>query len=373
MIMLNGTELNLFQKLTVRTANIDKDGRPFNLGSGTIIGSGKRLYVLTAGHCVDGIDKEHVDVEYFNGEQFVKADIIDILCCKYNKDNGEDYAVIEISPIDNDIDYDQIIKRFDLTIADDSYFMLPYPPVARDGRSFEVKENVGGYWHVTADVNYAQDDFKGVISGSSGAGIFVYRHNRFYYVGMAIATRDNIGQFNDILAAKPNVFDGVIPDDTKDNDYFDTLKEWEDWNDHKNAQERREIIKNLHVDWLEHLTHKTQVLFPSDCDKKVDYYIRCYLKGMEIVGKLLVSNPNFVNELNKKDKRIFNRLVDNHKEDFDTSEGAYQDLLGIIKEVKSKVSASFSEDQDEIIALDYALYRVAEKLLNCHLDYKSNT
>ena len=84
-------------------------------------------------------------------------------------------------------------------------------------------------------------------------------------------------------------------------------------------------------------------------------------------------NPNFVNELNKKDKRIFNRLVDNHKEDFDTSEGAYQDLLGIIKEVKSKVSASFSEDQDEIIALDYALYRVAEKLLNCHLDYKSNT
>lgn len=371
--MLNGAELNLFQKLTVRTANIDKDGKPFNQGSGTIIGSGKRLYVLTAGHCVNGVDKEHLFIEYFNGNQFVKVDIIDILFSKYNKDTGEDYAVIEIKPINNGIDYCQIIKRFDLTIPKDSYFMLSYPPVVRNGRFFEVQENVNGYWHVVADVNYAQDDFKDVISGSSGAGIFVYRHNRFYYVGMAIATRDNIGRFNDIFAAKPSVFDGIIPDDTKDNDYFNTLKKWEEWNDHKNAQERRDIIKNLHVDWLEHLTRKTLVLFPSDCDKKVDYYILCYLKGMEIIGKLLVSNPSFVNELNKKDKSIFNRLVDNHKEDFDTSEGAYQDLQGIIAEVKSKVSANFPEDQDETIALGYALYRVAEKLLNCHLDYKSNT
>lgn len=371
--MLNDTELVPLQKLAVRTANIDKDGKIFNLGSGTIIGSGTRFYVLTAGHCVDGMDKDHVTVEYFNGSQFVKADVIDILSCKYNKDTGEDYAVVEIESFNNGIDYCQIIKRFDLTIPKDSYFMLSYPPIARNGRSFEVKENVCGYWHVVAEVNYAQDDFKGVISGSSGAGIFVYRHNRFYYVGLAVATRDNTGSFNDIFVAKPNVFDGIIPDDTKDNDYFNTLKEWEDWNDYRNAKERREIIKNLHVDWLEYLTRKAQVLFPTDYDKKVDNYIRYYLKGMEIIGKMLVSNPSFVDELNKKDKSIFNRLVDNHKEDFDTSEGAYQDLQGIIADVKSKIATSFPEDQDEIIASDYALYRVAEKLLNCHLDYKSNT
>lgn len=370
MMKLNEDEKTQFRKLTVRTANIGEDGRLYNLGSGTIIGSGNNYYVLTAGHCVDGMDKNHIVIEWNNGIEFVPIEVKEIICCDYTHPAGTDYAVLRIEKPCDEVDYTIAIKRFDLTIPEESYFMLSYPPTARDGRFFDLNYNLDGYWEVSAEINYSQDDFKSAINGSSGAGIFVYRHKRYYFVGMAVATRDNVGRFNDIKALKPNVFDGIIPEDTKDNDYFDTLKTWEDWNDGHNAKERREIVRKLHVDWLDFLTRKAQVLFPSDFENKVDEYLKYYIKGMKIMSAMLVSNPAFVGELNKDNKRFFNRLVTIHKEDFDSSEGAYQDLQKIIDEVKKTVSRRFPEDRDDIIALDYALFRVTEKLLDCHLDYK---
>lgn len=374
---LSTAEKNLLYRLTVRTANLKKDENDptkeveFNYGSGTIIASGENCYVMTAGHCVVGMDKEHIKVEWYNGKVFVQLEVQEVACCTYDENTGDDYAVLRIERPDSDIDYTQIIKRFDLAIEEDNYFMLAYPPNARDGRLFEVKANIGGYWNVTADVNYAQDDFKTLINGSSGAGIFVYRHNRFYYVGMAVATRDQIGRFNDVLVKNPRVFDGWLPDDTKDVNYFDTLKLWEDWSDNLNAEERRTIIRRLNIDWLDYLTRKAQVLFPFDYNKKVDMYIKYYVKGMKIITDMLQSNASFVSELNKVNDKFFNQLLETHKEDFETSEGAYADLEMITSEVKASIAARFPEDKDGKIAGDYALFRVAERLLNCHLDYKA--
>lgn len=374
---LSAEEKSLLYKLTVRTAKLKEDKQnpgkkiEYCLGSGTIIASGRDCFVMTAGHCVDGVDIEHISVEYFNGRVFNRIVVREIVCRQFNENMGEDYAVLRIDIPDDEVDYTQIIKRFDLAIEEDSYVMLAYPPNARNGRLFEVKANIGDYWNVAADVNYAQDDFKTLINGCSGAGIFVYRHNRFYYVGMAVATRDQIGRFNDILVKSPSVFDGYLPNDTKDVNYFDTLKIWEDWSDNLNAEERRTIIRKLDVNWLDYLTRKAQVLFPRDYNKKVDMYIRYYVKGMKIITDMLQSNASFVSELTRVNDRFFNKLLETHKEDFDTSDGAYADLQKIIDDVKASIASRFPEDKDGMIASDYALYRVAERLLNCHLDYKA--
>ena len=376
---LSTTEKDLLYRLTVRTANLKKDENDptkeveCNFGSGTIIASGENCYVMTAGHCVVGMDKEHAKVEWYNGKFFVRLEVLEVVCCKFNENTGDDYALLRIERPDSDIDYTQIIKRFDLAIEEDSYFMLAYPPNARDGRLFGVKANIGGYWNVTADVNYAQDDFKTLINGSSGAGIFVYRHNRFYYVGMAVATRDQIGRFNDVLVKNPGVFDGYLPDDTKDVNYFDTLKIWEDWSDNLNAEERRKIIRKLNINWLDYLTRKAKVLFPRDYNRMVDMYIKYYVKGMRIITEMLQSNASFVSELNRVNDKFFNKLLETHKEDFESSEGAYSDLEKITDDVKASIAARFPEDKDGVIAGDYALFRVAERLLKCHLDYKAQS
>ena len=375
MRIMTEEDKGLLYKITVRTANLKEleHGRveEFNFGSGTLIGSGCNHYVMTAGHCVDGMDADHIKVECFNGSGFDRIKVRKIIKCVFNKETGEDYALLLVDKPKNDVGYSLIIKRFDLTIPEDSYYMLSYPPNAKDGRLFEVKKNIDDYWEVAAVVDPSHDDFKTLINGCSGSGIFVYRHNRFYYVGIAVATRDGVGRYNDIRVIKPSIFDGYIPDDTKDNDYFDTLKTWEDWNDGLNNKERREIVRRLNVDWLDFLTRKAQVLFPTDYEKKVDTYIKYYVKGMGIIAKMLESNPSFVNELNKVNDKYFEKLVETHKEDFDSSDSAYEDLNRIIDEVKSKVSSKFPEDKEGVIAEEYALYRVAERLLNCHLDYKS--
>ena len=374
---LSVEEKSLLYKLTVRTAKIKEDEQDpdkkieYCFGSGTIIASGRDCFVMTAGHCVYGMDREHIKVEWFNGRLFNRIDVQEIVCCKYDETTGEDYAVLRIDSPDDEVDYTQIIKRFDLAIEEDSYFKLAYPSNARNGRLFEVKANIGNYWNVAVDVNYAQDDFKTLINGSSGAGIFVYRHKRFYYVGMAVATRDQTGHFNDILVSSPSVFDEYLPDDTKDVDFFDTLKIWEDWNDDLNAEERRTIIRKLDINWLDYLTRKAKVLFPRDYNKKVDMYIRYYVKGMKIITDMLQSNASFVSELTRVNDKFFNKLLDTHKEDFDTSDGAYADLQKITDDVKASIATRFPEDKNGMIASDYALYRVAERLLNCHLDYKA--
>lgn len=374
MIKLSEENKVQLHMLSVRTTSIIKDDEGGTdkkiIGSGTIIGSGENCYVMTAGHCINSLNKDQIIIECYDGNSFVSLDILEVISCVYKPETGEDYALLLVRPPKTNMDYTSIIKRFDLTIPEDSYFMLSYPPSARDGRIFEVKNNINGHWEVSAEVNYSQDDFKDIINGSSGSGIFVYRHNRFYYVGLVVATRDNIGRFNDIKALKPNVFDGIIPDDTKDNDYFDTLRTWEDWNDEQNEKERREIVRNQNVEWLDNLIRKAKVLFPHNYERKVDIYIKYYIKGMGILAKMLESNPSFVGELNKINDRYFEKKVDIHKEYFDSSDGAYEDLKGIIDEIKNNTACRFPEDKEGLISLNYALYRVVERLLNCHLDYK---
>lgn len=369
MTKLSECQKELLNKLSVRTANLNSEGKQCNEGSGTLFASGDNCYVLTAGHCVDGMDEHHIVVEYYNGDIYVNTNVLNIVKCEYNEETGEDYAVLLVDRPNTEVDYMSVIKRFDLSIPEDDYIMLSYPPNAREGRIFEMKKNINGYWGVDVPVNYAIEDFKNAIEGSSGSGVVVYRHNRFYYVGLVTRTRDSAGAYNDIKTLSPSVFDGFIPPDTKDNNFFDTIKLWEDWCDNKNAQERRDKIRGLDIRWLDYLTRKMQTLYPNNSEKKVDTYIKYYLKGLEIINKILLSNASFVQELNKYNDKFFDRLLDTHKEDFESSEGAYQDLDGIIKQVKQSVSLMFPDDKDGVIAHDYAHYRIAERLLNCTLDY----
>lgn len=370
MTKLSENEKELLKKLSVRTANLNDEGKQYNKGSGILLGSGNNYFVLTAGHCVYGVDEHHIVVEYHNGVAYVEIKVLDVIRCEYNQDTGEDYAVLLVDQPDTDVDYMSAIKLFDLSIPEDNYVMLSYPPNARDGRIFEVKKNINDYWEVQLSVNYAIEDFKNAIEGSSGAGIVVYRHNRFYYVGLVIRTRNSAGVYNDIKTLPPSVFDGIIPLDTKDNNFFDTMKSWEDWHDNKNAQERRDKIRELNVHWLDYLARKMQILYPTNSGKKVDIYIKYYLKGMEIINKMILSNASFVQELNKQNDKLFDKLIETHKEDFESSECAYQDLDSIIRQVKKSASACFPEDKDDVISHDYACYRIAERLLNCTLDYK---
>ena len=142
---LTEEDMAILRMIAVRTANVkyDEDGKKtiFNLGSGTIIGSGENHYVMTAGQCVVGMDENNIMVECFNGSSFDEVKVRKVVCCKHNTATGDDYALLLIEKPDNGLDYCQIIKRFDLTIPEDSYIMLSYPPAARGGRTFDVKKN----------------------------------------------------------------------------------------------------------------------------------------------------------------------------------------------------------------------------------------
>lgn len=369
MIKLSDNEKEILNKLSVRTAKLNYQNEQYDIGTGTIFASNNSYYVLTAGHCVYGVDEQHIVVEYYNGNSYVNTKVLKIIICKYDEKTEEDFAVLLVDAPKTKVDYESLIKRFDLSIPEDTYMMLSYPPNARNGRIFELKKNIDNYWEVNVPVNYAIEDFRSAIKGSSGSGVVVYRHNRFYYVGLVIKIRNSSGIYNDIKIMSPSVFDEFIPSETKDNEYFDTIKSWDEWCDNKNIQERRGKIRALNVEWLDYLSRKMQILYPRNHEQKVDVYVKYYLKGLEVTDRILSSNASFVQELNKHNDKFFEKLLETHKEDFESSDNAYKDLEDIIEKVKLSVNQKFPEDKDGIIINDYALYRVAERLLNCTLDY----
>lgn len=111
MTKLSESEKELLNKLSVRTAKLNDEGKQCNEGSGTLFGSGDKCYVLTAGHCVDGVDEYHIVIEYYNGVTYLKTKVLEIIECKYNEATGEDYAVLLVDRPDTDVKYMSVIKR----------------------------------------------------------------------------------------------------------------------------------------------------------------------------------------------------------------------------------------------------------------------
>lgn len=112
MIKLSDNEKEILNKLSVRTAKLDHQNKQYNIGTGTIFASNNNYYVLTAGHCVDGVDEQHIVVEYYNGSSYVNTKVLKIIICKYDKKTEEDFAVLLVDAPKTKVDYESLIKRF---------------------------------------------------------------------------------------------------------------------------------------------------------------------------------------------------------------------------------------------------------------------
>lgn len=356
-------------------------GNSDNGGTGTIISDGSQYYVMTAAHCVSKSKSEFFQPEEitlisyaYNTTTTIKVLRIDD---RSRIENDLDFALLEIENPDLNFDYFNNVKRCDEIVTEDNFFFYGYggPDKDNHGRAYHISRTGQNQWHLI-DENIASQSqpAMNLMKGNSGAGVFFQRMGIFYCIGYVKCLYDEEGSYNDIIVFPTSLFDGIIPQGTKESNYFELVKNWNKDHDAILEQEAMVEYRNNNVQYMQNLERKMAILYPykDEAKEKVEMQLSSYLTGLKLVTGLRQS-PHIYNMLKKSEDEAYEEWADLRSSHFSDSSKALDDLRKVrktIKETASRVLGCDRDDNMKQLVKNYANYELAERLLICSLDYK---
>lgn len=272
------------QHFAVKVVCKDDSGHE-TIGSGTVVVDDGHFYVLTAGHCIcyktdeDYVlyDEQEISIMQYSDSKETLFPVQKIVIC----DNGEkDYAVLEIGKIEDGFDYENKVKRARMIISNGTFLFVGYTKVASKGRFFTVAK-VGEHCLHLKDLQIDGQLCTGeeLSSGCSGAGIFLYRHSRYYMLGYLTEIRDKTAAYSDFLWNDEGVFDSVLSVDSRDDITIDLIQKWDKLDEESNKQVVIGKLNEEHSEWMDNLNRKCSVLFPGEEKCKLSAFLNDYISG----------------------------------------------------------------------------------------------
>lgn len=366
------------QHFAVKVVCKDDSGHE-TIGSGTVVVNDGHFYVLTAGHCIcyktdeDYVlyDEQEISIMQYSDSKETLLPLQKIVIC----DNGEkDYAVLEIGKIEDGFDYVNKVKRARMIISNGTFLFVGYTKVASKGRFFTVAK-VGEHCLHLKDLQIDGQLCTGeeLSSGCSGAGIFLYRHSRYYMLGYLTEIRDKTAAYSDFLWNDEDVFDSVLSVDSRDDITIDLIQEWDKLDEESNKQVAIGKLNEEHSEWMDNLNRKCSVLFPGEEKRKLSAFLNDYISGELRFMGLKNSNPTFDDELQKLLERGFEKKTNKMPTIYENSEFALQNLYKLQEFLIDLIKNEFPEDNKELdISNSYVDYQLAYRLLNCSLEFKKS-
>lgn len=331
---------------------------------------------MTAGHCIcyqnfdkylPFVPKEISIVQYSESTEKVHK-VLDIV----KSDTGEsDYAVLEIEKIEDGFDYAKKVKRAKMIVPNDTFLFVGYTKVASKGRLFSVSK-VGDHCLHLSNLQIDGQVCSGeeLSRGCSGAGIFLYRHSRYYMLGYLTDIRDNSAAYSDFLWKDEENFNEIMSDDSRDDITVDLIQKWDEYDELDIEQEQIDKFREENSEWMDNLRRKCAVLYPNEVDSKVKIFIDDYIRGEGSFQCIKDSNPTFDDDLQKLMNREFDKRTKWMPTIYESSTSARQDFLGLADYLTGKVKAKFPEDSEELdLSSSYVDYQLASRLLNCSLKF----
>lgn len=366
------------QHFSVKVVCKDDSGHE-TIGSGTVVVDDGHFYVLTAGHCIcyktdeDYVlyDEQEISIMQYLDSKETLLPVQKIVIC----DNGEkDYAVLEIEKIEDGFDYVNKVKRARMIISNGTFLFVGYTKVASKGRFFTVAK-VGEHCLHLKDLQIDGQLCTGeeLSSGCSGAGIFLYRHSRYYMLGYLTEIRDKTAAYSDFLWNDEDVFDSVLSVDSRDDITIDLIQKWDKLDEESNKQVVIGKLNEEHSEWMDNLNRKCSVLFPGEEKCKLSAFLNDYISGELRFMGLKNSNPTFDDELQKLLERGFEKKTKKMPTIYENSEFALQNLYKLEEFLIDLIKNEFPEDNKELdISNSYVDYQLAYRLLNCSLEFKKS-
>ena len=354
-----------------------EDSLDEEMGSGTLISDGTHYYVMTAGHCV--LKKSNSQV--FNVDDIVvtsyaesvpKTIHVREVCNLSNFSDNEDFAILLVDNPNVDFDYVNAIKRCGARIDGEFFFFYGFSELNQEGRMFQIKRTGKKQWHLEDDsISNQTVNAQKLMGGNSGAGVFFEKAGILYHVCYIKRMVDEHGSFSDLIVYPTENFDSVLDESTKETNLFQLVEKWTKFKKQEIDKTLKEEYLKNNVEYIENLERKLGILFPegNEASTKRDEYLDDYLRGLYLKIELSKS-PLVSQQIVNEESDLFEEFLKDRSV-YVQGKDARDDMAKIrddIKEAATRIIAL--KDQRNTISNGYARYSIAEKLLDCSLNYK---
>ena len=336
--------IDLFTQVSVKIRccdDVDEEN-----GTGTLISDGEKFYVITAGHCVKkkSNDKQfnHSDIEItsFAGKTPQQITVTAPIT-RYDFAEKMDFAVIEIEKPEVEINLVENVKRCDTQLDEETYYFYGYSEPNEQGRLYIVRRTGKNQWHLCDDSITNQDlGAYQLMGGNSGAGVFFEKTGILYHIGYVKRMIDESGTQSDLIVYPTCNFDDVLH-------------------------------KKHHQEYMGNLSRKINVLYPNgkEASERERTQLGNFIRGLELTAEINKTSA-IARTLRERENDLFEAFCEDRSEYVEDKE-ARDDMGKIKKQIKELADEVLDlHDRDKSVAQGYADYSIAEKLLECSLDYK---
>lgn len=356
--------LELIKKSCVRVSVVINDD-VVKQGSGVIVHSEKKFYVLTAYHCIGENDIANIIIEK-QKDYKSEFDKIEILA-QVEFDEINDWILFEVDYHDDDLKNIKIAKNF---IPDEKVKFYGYQNIiSKEHRNWDAKilDSASFVFKITLlekTFQQAGEESITIAEGLSGSGVYIIKNETAYLIGVLCSIKDEKGFNDDIECCLITNLKQLLYDcqDLSDSNYLD---KWAENLEKRSIEEEITEWKKSNVKQFDHISRKNKIIYKEKGDRKTSIDIKKYQSIKQNVDDYEDKFP----ELFKKYREIIKRYKDKVEFDYtgevkDSSQ-ARQVKLDLDNSLKSELEKIFNSE----MKLDLTEYQIIEWLLDCTLNF----
>lgn len=369
--------IGLFTQVSVKIHccdNVDEEN-----GTGSLISDGEKFYIITAGHCVkkesngQPFNPGDIEITSFAGNTPRKITVAASIT-QYDFTDGRDYAILEVEEPRVEMNLAENVKRCDTQLDEETYYFYGFSEPNEQGRLYMVRRTGKNQWHLCDD-SIVNQDLRAyqLMGGNSGAGVFFVKTGILYHIGYVKRMIDESGTQSDLIVYPTCYFDDVLPESTKESNLFELVEKWKELKRKEISDELMEYYKAHHQEFMGNLSRKMNVLYPNgkEASEKERNQLGNYMRGLELTTEINKTSA-IARTLRDRENDLFEAFCEDRSEYVEDKE-ARDDMGKIKKQIKELADEVLDlHDRDKAVAQGYADYSIAEKLLECSLDYKKD-
>lgn len=342
-------------------------------GSGVLLAGEKTFYVFTAAHCIGKTAPRVEDIKIEKQIDYISpfSEIHAVNITEFNSDH--DFALIEVDFAHEDIELNYKLARG--AFSDSSVKFCGYQGInvdqfrPFDGTIKAVSEDNGRFKISLVGDTFDQggENGKQIAEGLSGSGVFLYRYNSPFLIGILNSVNSSKAWNDDIDCCSIKHLEKYISEFVDLSD-FENLKKWNE--NLEMERDEREIasFKKDNSDFFETLYRKNKVLYEiSKVNNVTAKQIRKFLAMKENIKNLENDYPllysNFTN--------IVKRFVDSVEDDYSRNVSESKDALGLKRELQTQLQEQL-KILPQFTNIDLSEFQIIEWLGICTLNFTLN-
>lgn len=361
---------NLAEKYCVR---IKCNG---NTGSGVLLPGKESFYVLTAAHCLGKTLPNNINDIVIEKQNDYTSDFRAITSVEIKEFNIEhDFALIEID-FDNE---ERLLYQYKLgrgVLSENEVKFCGYQGVNINqyrpftGKVLSVSDDIGCFKIALSGETFDQggEDGHYLAKGLSGSGVFIYRHNSPFLIGILNSVITDKAWNDDIDCCSIKHIEQYISEYVDLSD-FESLKLWNENLERERTDREIEAFKKENSDFFEKLYRKNNVLYPDvvKANSVTAKQIRKFLAMKDNIRTIENDYPILYSNF----KNIVKRFVDQVEDDYSRSVTESNDAINLKMDLQNQLKSQF-EVLPSFTNLDLSEYQVIEWLGICTLNFVKN-